>query len=109
MPKRGIDTSVSFRRELGRDLPDWQEIEDHEVKQVPESNPPTKRVEREPYLPDDKLIEAVDLAIALGRPLLLQGEPGSGKTRLAYAVAYALRLPLEVNYIKSTSRAQDLL
>ncbi|OKH47367.1 AAA family ATPase [Scytonema sp. HK-05] len=64
---------------------------------------------KEPYLPDDKLVEAVNLAIALGRPLLLQGEPGCGKTRLAYAVAYALGLPLEVSYIKSTSRAQDLL
>ena len=55
------------------------------------------------------MVEAVNLAIALGRPLLLQGEPGCGKTRLAYAVAYALGLPLEVSYIKSTSRAQDLL
>lgn len=60
-------------------------------------------------MPDPKLKEAVDLAIALGRPLLLQGEPGCGKTRLAYAVAYALGLPLETSYIKSTSRAQDLL
>jgi MoxR-like ATPase len=51
----------------------------------------------------------VDLAIALGRPLLLQGEPGCGKTQLAHSVAYALGLPLEIAYVKSTSRAQDLL
>ncbi|RUT06442.1 ATPase AAA [Dulcicalothrix desertica PCC 7102] len=41
-----------------------------------------------PYLPSDDLIEAVNLAIALERPLLLEGEPGCGKTRLASAVVY---------------------
>ena len=41
-----------------------------------------------PYLPDEELIEAVNLAIYLERPLLLKGEPGCGKTRLAAAVAY---------------------
>ena len=43
-----------------------------------------------PYLPSDALIEAVNLAIDLNRPLLLEGEPGCGKTRLAGAVAYEL-------------------
>jgi MoxR-like ATPase len=66
-------------------------------------------VPREPYVAGPGLAETVNLAIALGRPLLLQGDPGTGKTRLAHAVAYALGLPLEEAYIKSTSRAQDLL
>ncbi|WP_346293792.1 MoxR family ATPase [Sphaerothrix gracilis] len=43
-----------------------------------------------PYIPSDDLKEAVNLAIALQRPLLLEGEPGCGKTRLAGAVAYEL-------------------
>jgi Holliday junction resolvasome RuvABC ATP-dependent DNA helicase subunit len=43
-----------------------------------------------PYLPGEKLVEAVNLAIALERPLLLKGEPGCGKTKLAHAVAYEL-------------------
>ncbi len=60
-----------------------------------------------PYLPDEALIEAVNLAIYLKRPLLIKGEPGCGKTRLARAVAYELKLPYEAWYIKSISRARD--
>ncbi len=60
-----------------------------------------------PYLPSDDLVEAVNLAIFLERPLLLKGEPGCGKTRLARAVADELGLPLETWYVKSTSRARD--
>ena len=60
-----------------------------------------------PYLPDPALIEAVNLAIYLERPLLVKGEPGRGKTRLARAVAYELGLSHEAWYVKSTSRARD--
>jgi MoxR-like ATPase len=61
-----------------------------------------------PYLPSSELINAVNLAIFLEkRPLLLKGEPGCGKTRLAQAVARELGLPYEPWYIKSTSRARD--
>ena len=61
-----------------------------------------------PYLPSPELINAVNLAIFLEkRPLLLKGEPGCGKTRLAQAVAHELGLPYEPWYIKSTSRARD--
>jgi MoxR-like ATPase len=63
----------------------------------------------EPYIPNDELINAVNVALHLRRPLLLEGEPGCGKTRLAYAVAYELGFPLKACYIRSTSRAQDLL
>ena len=59
------------------------------------------------YLPDDALVEAVNLAIHLKRPLLIKGEPGCGKTRLAAAVARELKLPYRAWYIKSTSRARD--
>jgi MoxR-like ATPase len=60
-----------------------------------------------PYLPSQKLIDVVNLAIYLGRPLLLKGEPGCGKTQLAFAVAYELGLDFETWYVKSTSRAKD--
>ena len=60
-----------------------------------------------PYLPSPKLVEVVNLAIALERPLLLKGEPGCGKTKLARAVAYELGWNYEAWYVKSTSRAKD--
>ncbi len=112
MSKRKVDTSIVYSKEDYDNLPPTRKIENPQVDPVPDRDPPEQEkqeIPKEPYLPDDKLVEAVNLAIALGRPLLLQGEPGCGKTRLAYAVAYALGLPLETSYIKSTSRAQDLL
>jgi MoxR-like ATPase len=47
----------------------------------------------EPYVVSDELKKAVNLAIYLRRPLLLEGDAGCGKTRLASAVAYELGLP----------------
>ena len=111
MSRHQVDTSTEFSADAYENLPPSRQIEDPELDPVPSEvgERDTKFVLREPYQPDYKLAEAVNLAIALGRPLLLQGDPGCGKTRLAYAVAYALGLPLEECYIKSTSRAQDLL
>ena len=60
-----------------------------------------------PYIPDRRLVEAVNVAIFLNRPLFIRGEPGSGKTRLAQAVAYDLELPIERWHVKSTSQARD--
>src|SRR6266567_9131686 len=59
------------------------------------------------YLPGGPLIDDVNVAIYLERPLLLKGEPGSGKTRLAQAVAYELGLSYEFWSVKSTSKARD--
>jgi MoxR-like ATPase len=61
----------------------------------------------EPYKADPVLIRAVNLASFLGRPLLLEGEAGSGKTRLARAVAYELGLPFYIWNVRSTSKAQE--
>ena len=65
--------------------------------------------EPEPYVPNPQLVEAVNVALYLRRPLLLEGEPGCGKTRLAHAIAYELGYPLKECYIRSTSHAQDML
>ncbi|MEQ8833923.1 MAG: MoxR family ATPase [Miltoncostaeaceae bacterium] len=59
------------------------------------------------YIAADDLSDAVNVAIALERPLLVRGEPGTGKTRLAEAVAEDLGMPLLVWGVKSTTRAQD--
>jgi MoxR-like ATPase len=63
----------------------------------------------EPYVAPPSLVEAVNVALYLRRPLLLEGDPGCGKTRLAYAVAYELGYPIKECYVRSTSRAEDFL
>ncbi|NEP14290.1 MAG: MoxR family ATPase [Symploca sp. SIO2C1] len=61
----------------------------------------------EPYVVSRELKKAVNLAIYLRRPLLLEGDAGCGKTRLASAVAYELGLPLYRWDVRSTTKAQD--
>jgi MoxR-like ATPase len=59
------------------------------------------------YVATDDLMLAVNAAITLQRPLLVKGEPGTGKTMLAEQVAAALNLPLLQWHIKSTTKAQQ--
>lgn len=61
----------------------------------------------EPYIVSPKLKKAVNLALYLHRPLLLEGDAGCGKTRLASAVAYELGLPLYRWDVRSTSKAEE--
>src|SRR5213079_2919544 len=61
----------------------------------------------EAYVSTDVLTLAVNAAITLERPLLVKGEPGTGKTMLAVEVAKALGLPLLEWHIKSTTKAQQ--
>src|SRR3970040_1144611 len=58
------------------------------------------------YVATDDLMMAVNAAVTLGRPLLVKGEPGTGKTQLAEEVARTLDLPLLRWHIKSTTKAQ---
>ena len=73
------------------------------------SNPPTfKRFAgTSNYIASPALVDAVNCALALERPLLVKGEPGTGKTLLARHVAEGLGLPLDSWHIKSTSKAVD--
>ncbi|MET0659819.1 MAG: MoxR family ATPase, partial [Steroidobacteraceae bacterium] len=61
----------------------------------------------ERYVVTDDLMLAVNAAVTLGRPLLVKGEPGTGKTQLAEEVAGSLKRPLYRWHIKSTTKAQQ--
>jgi len=61
----------------------------------------------ENYVATEDLKVAVNAAIALERPLLIKGEPGTGKTVLAYEIANALNAPLITWHIKSTTKAHQ--
>ena len=59
------------------------------------------------YVATDDLNMAVNAAVTLERPILIKGEPGTGKTQLAFEIAGALGLPLYEWHIKSTTKAQQ--
>ena len=59
------------------------------------------------YVASEQLLNAVNVAITLGKPLLIKGEPGTGKTMLAEAISKALDKKLIIWNIKSTTKAQD--
>ena len=59
------------------------------------------------YVASPQLMEIVNVAVALQKPLLIRGEPGTGKTLLASAVAQSLGLDLLTWHVKSTTQAQD--
>ncbi|NJN49707.1 MAG: MoxR family ATPase [Alkalinema sp. RL_2_19] len=80
---------------------------DEAGQEIPRLQPPKGFVDPsdrkyDPYLPSDDLIEAVNLAIELEVPLLLEGEPGCGKTRLAGAIAYEFTQ----KYLKQKQQAE---
>jgi MoxR-like ATPase len=79
-----------------------------DLNQRPETAHADSPQEMDPYVVDDaELKQAIALAIHLGRPLLLEGEAGCGKTQLAKAIAYELGLPFYRWDIRSTSLAKE--
>ncbi len=58
------------------------------------------------YILSPELRDIVNVSIVLGRPLLIKGEPGTGKTRLAHTIAQGLGMSLHIWNVKSTTKAQ---
>lgn len=75
---------------------------------VPAHTHPTGLEDPRNYIAEPGLRDAVNVALALGQPLLVTGEPGTGKTCLAASVAWELGLDLLVFHTKTTSAATDL-
>ena len=61
------------------------------------------------YVLDDELAKIVNITMELEMPLLLKGEPGTGKTMLAHAIAESLRMPLIVLNVKSSMKLVEAL
>ena len=59
------------------------------------------------YIASSDLMQTVNVAVQLRRPLLIKGEPGTGKTMLAQSIAKGLEMPLLLWNVKSTTKAQD--
>ena len=69
----------------------------------------SRRPDAKTYLPDAGLIDAVNVALLLGQPLLLTGEPGTGKTQLAFNLAAELGYPEPLMFeTKSSSTSRDV-
>ena len=60
------------------------------------------------YQPSDELVDAVNVALAVGAPLLLTGEPGTGKTQVAHYLAWFFEVELYPLYVRSSSTANEL-
>ena len=96
--------------EVSDPRPVAERVRDFDVQSVP-TNLSNHREAAKFFQPDPGLVMAVNAALALGSPLLVTGEPGTGKTQIAHWVAYHFGIEdrLYPLYVKSTTTAEDLL
>jgi MoxR-like ATPase len=90
----------------------WYSAEPGEEATAPADLPRSRRrqaADPRRYVPTSDLVDAVNTALLLGQPLLVTGEPGTGKTLLAPSIAWQLGLGEALRFdVKSTSKAKDL-
>jgi MoxR-like ATPase len=92
--------------------PDDRDAEKRRSALAQRSLPPTLGNHREAaqhYQPDGTLVDAVNVAFAVGAPLLLTGEPGTGKTQVAHYLAWYFDIKLFPLYVRSDTTAEHLL
>jgi MoxR-like ATPase len=82
---------------------------DNERNKMTDKNQKTSFTGAQKYILDDELARIVNISMALEMPLLLKGEPGTGKTMLAYAIANSLDMPLIVLNVKSSMKLVEAL
>lgn len=75
-------------------------------RQIPHQRKDTEAAAR--YQVDKPLTTAINMALSVGAPLLLTGEPGTGKTQVAYHLAWYFDIPLYEYVVRSSSTAEDL-
>jgi MoxR-like ATPase len=98
-------THVMLEKILGSKL--WKKKE--EPKTMTSHNELTRFTGASKYVLDPELAKIVNISMALEMPLLLKGEPGTGKTMLAHAIAEALQMPLVVLNVKSSMKLIEAL
>src|SRR3989337_2459031 len=74
-----------------------------------QKNNPCRFGGAEKYILDEELAQIVNVSIAMEMPLLLKGEPGTGKTMLAHAIAGSLQMPLIILNVKSSMKLLEAL
>jgi MoxR-like ATPase len=105
MPKGGID----HMKELNLKIYEGKGVPIVKRNQVLPDYEPIKDFDHpKNYIDGEGLRKAVNVALALGQPLLVTGEPGTGKTQLADSIAWELGLPKLEFFTKTTSTATDL-
>jgi len=86
-------------------MKEWLEVSDGYVQRIPDMSGSIEAV----HVFDQSSVDAVNAALAARRPLLVRGEPGTGKSQLAIAAALALERPCLCQVVDNKTSAQDLL
>jgi len=100
---------IPKRNDPGRKTAFWKQNIEGVVDMMTPENRTAKFSGAAHYVLDEELAKIVNISMALEMPLLLKGEPGTGKTMLAHAIAESLHMPLIILNVKSSMKLVDAL